>query len=170
MNLQEYFKFTETTKSYPNLVEYDYLTHGIWAEIGEFEGILAKRLRGDEKYKDDDYYFCSLKSELGDIYWFIVRILVLDTGLYQFNTLCSNEINDSPIMKRLSSLLYQIKMNLLHNDKVDVLENLDYIAKLLNSSRSEILELNVKKLTERKQTNTIKGNGETVHERFSLGK
>ena len=57
MNLQEYFEFTETTKSYSNLVEYDYLTHGIWAEIGEFEGILAKRLRGDDTYKDDDYYF-----------------------------------------------------------------------------------------------------------------
>ena len=78
MNLQGYFEFTETTKSYSNLVEYDYLIHGIWAEIGEFEGILAKRLRGDEKYKDDDYYFCSLKSELGDILWFLVRVLYLN--------------------------------------------------------------------------------------------
>jgi len=165
MNLQEYFDFTETTKSYPNLVEYDYLTHGIWAEIGEFEGILAKRLRGDEKYKDDEVYFCSLKSELGDIYWFTVRLLASKEHLEDSERYLYTY--DNPLLQQL---IENVKYELLDKDYLAMLLKLDGIAKVLESTRDEILELNVKKLTERKQTNTIKGNGETVNERFSLGK
>jgi hypothetical protein len=164
MNLQEYFEFTETTKSYPNLVEYDYLTHGIWAEIGEFEGILAKRLRGDEKYKDDDYYFCSLKSELGDIYWFLVRILYLKK-YYSLDPTVGRDICFSNIPIQISILKNQI----MQEEWINSLLTLSKICYLLEVTWDEILALNVKKLTERKQTNTIKGNGETVNERYGLG-
>ena len=165
MNLQEYFEFTETTKSYPNLVEYDYLTHGIWAEIGEFEGILAKRLRGDEKYKDHEVYINALKFELGDIYWFAVRLLASKEHLE--NSERFSYIYDNPLLREL---VESIKHNLLDKDYLTLLLTLDGIAKVLESTRYEIIELNINKLTERKNTNTIKGDGETVNERFSLGK
>ena len=164
MNLQEYFEFTETTKSYSNLVEYDYLTHGIWAEIGEFEGILAKRLRGDEKYKDDDYYFCSLKSELGDILWFLVRLRYLKD-----RKLCYLE-RDYITLTTIEIRIKKLKEDLMNESFDCCLIDIGFICYLLNTNIEEVMEDNVKKLTERKNTNTIKGNGETVNERFSLGK
>jgi len=166
MNLKEYFEFTETTKEYPNLVEYDYLVHGIWGEIGEFESIIAKRLRGDERYKDDEVYVNALKSELGDIYWFLVRLIFPDDNNNYGSALEDTSSNN---VKSLSISITNIKYNLLDHSYFSLLSNLDSICRILGTTRKEVLELNVKKLTERKNTNTIKGNGETVSERFSLG-
>lgn len=164
MNLKEYFEFTETTKSYSNLVEYDYLTHGIWSEIGEFEGILAKRLRGDDKYKDDDYYFYSLKSELGDILWFLVRLRYIKDRKLSYLE------HDYMILTTIEDRTKKLKKDLTDELFDFCLIDIGFICYLLNTTIEEVMEANVNKLTERKKTNTIKGSGESVNERFSLGK
>jgi hypothetical protein len=116
------------------------------------------------KYKDDDYYFCSLKSELGDILWFLVRVLYLNKYTH---------LVPLPNPKCFTNISEQISI-FKNNLKIDTLDlsliSFQKLCYLLETTIEEVMKVNVKKLTERKNTNTIKGNGETVNERFSLGK
>ena len=74
MNMNDYQAATAETAVYPPHKSASYLIPGLAAEVGEFQGFIAKAARGDEKYQDLDNLQNLLVKELGDILWFVARL------------------------------------------------------------------------------------------------
>jgi NTP pyrophosphatase (non-canonical NTP hydrolase) len=73
MNLHEYTKATNETAIYPEAgtgarLEFYYLALGLTSEAGEVAGKIKKLIR------DDTYDQEALAQELGDIFWYLVRL------------------------------------------------------------------------------------------------
>jgi len=68
MTPNEYQEFTRTTVVYPKDKEVEYLALKLSSEAGEVAGKIAKKLRGDI------VTWIDLKSELGDVLWYIARL------------------------------------------------------------------------------------------------
>lgn len=73
-SLQEYLKFTRTTVVYPQdeLLKLAYLANGLASEWGEALIPIQEMIEKDELHTDT---VSLLESELGDILWYIIRIL-----------------------------------------------------------------------------------------------
>lgn len=70
-DIDSYMEWTRKTVKYDVDVEEHYLSYGLGAEVGEFQGDIAKFYRGD--------FDCielqrRTKKELGDILWFVARL------------------------------------------------------------------------------------------------
>ena len=77
-----YREFTRDTAQYPKDVEMEYLMIGLANEVGEVLGKYKKHLRGDMMALED--FRSKLIDELGDVLWYITRILdTLDVGMYE---------------------------------------------------------------------------------------
>jgi len=73
MNLHDYTKATNETAIYPEAgtgarIELYYLALGLTSEAGEVAGKVKKLIR------DDTYDQEALAQELGDIFWYLVRL------------------------------------------------------------------------------------------------
>lgn len=73
MKMYEYQQATAETAVYPPLVAGEYLLTGLTAEVGELNNIIAKSVRGDERYSDPEVVREMAVKELGDILWFVAR-------------------------------------------------------------------------------------------------
>jgi len=76
--LNIYQEFTPTTAIYDPKVEGDYITAGLVGEIGEIYSLMAKYHRDGTDYSE---FRDKLKSELGDVMWFITQM----ANYYEFD-------------------------------------------------------------------------------------
>jgi NTP pyrophosphatase (non-canonical NTP hydrolase) len=75
MAFEEYQKFVNSTKVYPERYAITYPALGLSEEAGEVAGKVKKWLRGDTPNLDRD----SVKKELGDVLWYVTS-LATDLG------------------------------------------------------------------------------------------
>lgn len=71
MELNEYQDTAITTATFDDTKALEYLALGLAGEAGEVANKLKKVVRGDEKYQDIKYLQEVVRSELGDVMWYI---------------------------------------------------------------------------------------------------
>lgn len=150
LNLRDYQEFIKTVITYDQQNESDYLKFGLHAELGEVAGVYAKYKRGD--------YNCSemaekLLYELGDVVWFVSRLLYL-------NNISEVEIDSSAIIDLPVKDTIEYLINNRLDDYISFLIVVDAIARSYNTNIEDLINMNIKKLSARKNKNTIKGSGE----------
>lgn len=70
MNLKQYAAFTASTAVYPLDQAREYLSLGLFSELGEVAGILKRAIRDGKGLVDLD----KLRDELGDCLWYLVQL------------------------------------------------------------------------------------------------
>jgi NTP pyrophosphatase (non-canonical NTP hydrolase) len=103
MTLNDYQKFTDSTRSFPEKHAIVYPALGLSEEAGEVAGKVKKWLRGDTEKLDVD----RVKKEMGDVLWYLAS-LATDLGI----------------------------------------------------TLEDVAQTNIEKLTKRKETGTLKGDGD----------
>lgn len=153
--LAEYKQFCKSTAIYPEAgtgseKEVLYLSLGLFGEYKEW--LSSGTLGSDEK------------KEASDVCWYIMRLC--DIFYWDYSHVFCNTIKynlDSNIFEALKKFI---------RDKKDIksilyIECMDKIAHIREyHDINELLKLNMKKLTERKNTGTLQGDGETIEERM----
>lgn len=166
MNITDYQAFTPTTAIYDKKHELEYLRLGLKSEIGEALGVLKKYYRGDKSWSETTERF---KSEIGDIFWYLSQLAnmvdfelmdyleisknatltILDTELTLDKIyLESEKLNDSSAKE-----LIRCTVSYCYVTLVVFLKNISFAV-------GSILSKNKAKLTQRLNTNNIKGDGE----------
>lgn len=69
MTFNEYIRFTRTTAIYPAERTMEYLLLGLASEVGELMGVCKKEIRDDQLMPEE------FEKELGDIFWYLARLL-----------------------------------------------------------------------------------------------
>lgn len=69
MQLNDYQEWTKTTAIYPSDLALTYLLLGLGSEVGEVQGKIKKFIR------DDKLDVEAFLHEMGDCFWYLVRIL-----------------------------------------------------------------------------------------------
>jgi len=94
-----YQEFTPTTAIYGPEVEGDYITAGLVGEIGEIYSLMAKYHRDGMDY---EVFRDKLKSELGDVMWFITQM----ANYYKFDM-------QDIVMSNMSKLIDRQERNVI---------------------------------------------------------
>lgn len=149
----KYQEFTRTTIVYSNIDALNYLVLGFISEFCEF-------LETEES------------SEAGDMCWYIYRIF--DTFEINFyNMYWGSKPREIFSCNKSIGAISSLHKKYIRGDKID-----NYTEKLMNllmqgflyivesHNIDQVLIDNMKKLTERKNNNAIKGSGESIKERL----
>ncbi|MCP4665126.1 MAG: hypothetical protein GY849_02075 [Deltaproteobacteria bacterium] len=164
MELKQY---SELAHSFVSYEENDYPYFLLVEEIGEYAGKIAKLKRGDYSYSEN--YRLEILKELGDICWALNEIAILHNCFIESNffkkvkglrNIIKNNLNNL----EKHTLFLEMQTNLLIENNYNSFYNyfglIDVISREYNSSIEEIFEMNIKKLTDRKNRGKIKGNGD----------
>lgn len=161
MNLQEYTEFTNTTAIYPEAntkspVEAMYLLLGFMSEQQEYTEIFSAFAF--------DYNVSSIEviKELGDCLWYLTRLEAI------FGSTASAE--ESYTFDIAGAIKKYFRDGVIHRDIPKWIntqwEEITSDLELLNNtsceiySLEEVLDINVEKLTSRKNRGTLTGNGD----------
>ena len=138
---------------YHKNVEQTYLTLGLFAEVGEVVGVIAKSYRDGTNPRD------KLILEIGDCFWFIAMIHSANGGMFDdSDTLCTDhDFSDREILSDLDGLPYQTDSFDAAKDTAEVLRLLMI---LYDITMTEVLQANLDKLYGRQARGTIKGSGD----------
>ena len=171
-SFKDYVEFTRTTAVYPKDKELEYLFFGLIDEIGE--------LRGKLLY--NDHSVGSVIDELSDVCWYTGR-LVDNLGL--INELDGIDIYDTtniPSRDKLDMIdeLYHMtsimagglkkfirdgnesKMMLVERTLIEFIHWLRHTSTILGGyNLKNVLEINVRKLSDRKDRGVLKGDGDS---------
>lgn len=177
MKFKEYIELARRTATYPQQLASTYLIFGLTEEIGEVLGKFKKLIRDDGWNPDVDPYGETISDEkrkailleLGDVMWYIANIYwenqpdepeLLEKDL----DLDKSNFNYNFYMKK--GLVFNLKAL---NDTLNTFYFLNYrslmqmiaiIAGILGSNLEEVCRMNIKKLQDRLERNTIHGSGD----------
>jgi NTP pyrophosphatase (non-canonical NTP hydrolase) len=156
MKITDYQKKVKTFAIYK---EPDYPLYLLVSEIGEYFGKIAKEKRGDYTTEQKEELRKAKLLELGDIAWAVAEIGNINE--IKINLIEKTVINDffdfvyiaNEILNEINK--YSQKLNL---------EIMFFLisqqAKSLGSNLTEVMQMNIEKLTDRKNRNVIKGEGD----------
>lgn len=185
MNLKQYIAFTRTTAVYPEENASFYLNGGLLGEAGELIGKVSKLFRGDKSYDEMKH---SMIAELGDILWFAARHLDTFGGNYteedfDLDAFTANEEKKltpyryrNPGKKQLfnysvdlaDAVFDLVRVHQYWEDEgdelmqnyIDTFEIIRHFAYVNHVSVEELIDVNVAKLSSRKERGTLKGDGD----------
>ena len=162
--IEEYMEFCRTTAIYPGRgteKEVIYLFLGLMGEYSEWINSVSINRQTFHRSYDP--------KEAGDVCWYVARlcdVLNLNTEellTYGLNKSDQNNLSELPnIHEVMKKYLRDGKdpTNALINQIKHFMSDINFYHDL-----TSILKDNIKKLSERKQTGTLQGSGETVEER-----
>jgi hypothetical protein len=136
----------EYSKKAMEFAQYEDPMYVYWAaleELGEFAGKIAKSLRGDKELDME-----ALRKEAGDVLWQL-NARSCEENSYQ---------GSDPLYEEFIAIV----SNAVEDDVSDwVARNFEYfIEDFFNMNPDEIRQENIDKLTDRKNRNAIKGDGD----------
>lgn len=138
----------------PSARNVEYLSLGLWGEVGELASLVAKSIR-DETELDNTV----VAKELGDIVWFVASsAMFMDAG-DDFTTL----LHDAEVSDNARTLVEEAEAVLYATIRTDFLDLFDSIATLahgLGYTLDEVLEMNLAKLQSRRDRGKITGSGD----------
>ena len=169
--IQEYKEFIKTTAIYPKDNAIEYLILGLLGETGELCNTYKKVIRDN---LPESEYLPKLKKELGDVLWYFYQLgnesEIFDIEI-AFNKDASYIPPKTSKLKTLSNTL--IRLNTIINRNIDysfTVNNIPYLQLTkclttliyyhLNSSIEEILQINIDKLSDRKERGVLGGSGD----------
>ena len=165
MQIEDYKEFIKTTAIYPKDCAFNYLLLGLIGEAGELCNSYKKVLR-DKLEKD--VWVPQLKKELGDFFWYLYQLenegcVDVQVTLYGEDRNYRNLITNlfdlfSSVNDLLISTEYQHFPTYQGGLNTRTLNNLIYFH--LDSSIEEILQINVDKLSSRKERGVLGGSGD----------
>ena len=138
----------------PSARNVQYLSLGLWGEVGELASLVAKSIR-DETELDKT----AVAKELGDVIWFVASsAMFMDAG-DDFTTL----INDAEVSDNARTLVEEAEAVLDATIRTDFPDLFDAIATLAHGvgyTLDEVLEMNLAKLQSRRDRGKITGSGD----------
>lgn len=138
----------------PSARNAEYLTMGLWGEVGELASLVAKSIR-DETELDET----AVAKELGDIMWFSASFaMFVDTGEYFTILLKGVEAldYDRTIVEEAEAVLDAA----IRPDPVDMIYSITSFAHGVGYTIDEVLEMNLAKLQSRRDRGKITGSGD----------
>lgn len=157
---------------------FEYLFLGLSSELGEVEGKLKKKIRGDFDLKDD-LFKNGIALEIGDCLWYVSMISDLFVRGDRLKTL-EFDLPKLPMLQKVSSskaifdfrtdiqTAFILRADCFHNgDESMMLFHLASIAATFGLSLNECADAVLGKLSQRKEIGTIKGDGDGVSDRVS---
>jgi len=156
MNLVEYAKKAKET-CLPQCLNTDYLSLGLIDEIGEIAGKL-KRVERENKQVDR----IDILKELGDILWYIAMLTIIN----RYEYILGYKIDTIPKLSPKSCLLKISKNANKYIDKglgsrlFPLLEYMAAFARFYGSTLEEVADMNIEKLTARKEKGMLTGTGD----------
>ena len=138
---------------YHNDVEQTYLTLGLFAEVGEVVGVIAKSYRDGTNPRD------KLILEIGDCFWFISMIHSFHGETFDDSETVygDHDFSDLEILSDLEDLYFFSDSFFASEQAHDVLRLLMITYKI---TMAEVLQANLDKLYGRQARGTIKGDGD----------
>jgi len=127
---------------------------GIFEETGELIGKFKKQLRGD-KVSDLD-----IKKEIGDLLYYLRIFAELEKIEIVDHNVNYSKFSKDFFLKRFSLDYFYLFTDDKKTPFNSILSLTFELISLLKYDLSEILEINQKKLSDRKKRNVIKGNGD----------
>lgn len=177
MNPSEYIKIVDKTAIYPNsiiTVPYysgqDYAKLGLIGEYGEICNKIKKIYRDHEgNYSSET--ILALAKEIGDVYWYIAALCRREFNISfvaSFETAKKlSQSNESFLFTNLyrgsyytSQICFPADPDHIEANVTLLLNCLESINKYLGLKTEDILQLNYEKLSQRKEANTIQGDGD----------
>ena len=138
----------------PSARNVEYLSLGLWGEVGELVSLAAKSIR-DETELDKT----AVAKELGDVVWFVAAsAMFMDAG-DDFTT----HLNDAEVIYSARTLTGWVEDLLDATIRIDYLDLFDSIATLAHGvgyTIDDVLEMNIAKLQSRRDRGKITGSGD----------
>lgn len=131
-----------------------YLSLGLWGEVGELASLVAKSIR-DETELDKT----AVAKELGDVMWFTASSAMFMDAEEDFTSL----LKDAEVVDNARTLVEEAEAVLDATIRTDFLDLFDSIASLANGlgyTLDEVLEMNLAKLQSRRDRGKITGSGD----------
>ena len=156
LDLTLYRDFCEEVAVFPQEDRQTYLDLGLIGEIGEVAGLVKKVLR-DKGGRFGEEERESILYEFSDCCWYAV-MKFRDTAVFKNFTIETFFTGSNvPIGQKI---LTSIDAMLEHRNPRTVLEEINYLAELFDSSIEEVLRMNMDKLLDRKERNVLHGSGD----------
>ena len=170
MKFKDYQKLTSQFAIYPKETALEYLSLGLFSEVGEIAGLIKKKIRGDNLPDFDDL----LKKELGDVAWYLSELanhigddddVCRDTHLKK-----ADKWSIVDAIAHIEDLVFDvnnISCSVVNQNKREIHENVLYAIEswvcmvlLFGFDVDEVLDLNIKKLSSRQERCVITGSGD----------
>lgn len=178
MLLKDYKEKCESFKNYQKSVEFIYPVLGFMEEVGELTGKFAKIFRKKGSVRDlTDEERKDIAKELGDICWMVAVNLHGDcenrsSELYD-KCKSHTDIDQQAVLQSISALssfaneyvgrlatgvIESLPMPLDHADVCFL--NIMHIASMVGYTITEVWQMNIDKLTDRKNRGVVNGSGD----------
>lgn len=154
MKFSEYQQQCAEFAVYPKEREREYLTLGLWSEVGELAGKLKKEIRDGVDLTED------ILDECGDVLWYAGQI-----GRY--GGYIPSDIVSDYMRLDYSDLLCMQKIyynatecGMTYSGLYDVIRSIGFLAINRGSTLLAVMERNLAKLRSRKERNQLHGSGD----------
>ena len=138
----------------PSARNVEYLSLGLWGEVGELASLVAKSIR-DETELDKT----AVAKELGDVMWFTASSAMFMDAEEDFTSL----LKDAESIDNARTLVEEAEAVLdatIRTDFVDLFDSIASLAHELGYTLDEVLEMNLAKLQSRRDRGKITGSGD----------
>ena len=138
----------------PSARNVQYLSLGLWGEVGELASLVAKSIR-DETELDKT----AVAKELGDVMWFTASSAMFMDAEEDFTSL----LKDAESIDNARTLVEEAEAVLdatIRTDFVDLFDSIASLAHELGYTLDEVLEMNLAKLQSRRDRGKITGSGD----------
>lgn len=138
----------------PSARNVEYLSLGLWGEVGELTSMFAKSIRDDTNLDCD-----AVAKELGDIMWFTASSAMFMEAEGDFTRL----LQDAGAVDNGRTILEEAEAVLDATIRTDFIDLFDCIASLAHGvgyTLDEVLEMNLAKLQSRRDRGKITGSGD----------
>lgn len=138
----------------PSARNVQYLSLGLWGEVGELASLVAKSIR-DETELDKT----AVAKELGDVMWFTASSAMFMDAEEDFTSL----LKDTEAIDNARTLTEEAEAVLdatIRTDFVDLFDSIASLAHGLGYTLDEVLEMNLAKLRSRRDRGKITGSGD----------
>jgi NTP pyrophosphatase (non-canonical NTP hydrolase) len=167
LSLEELFNYYQNSFIFQTCIQpsWNALFCGLIEENGEIAGIFKRIYRGDENYhQNDENTRAKIIKEFGDFLWYLIAVNKyfgdhnLDVILYKNS---KDYIQEYPAMLGDMQSARELYKPLILSQKAQyLLFKIDATFNYYKIDFKEVLLKNIEKLTNRKQNNTLKGEGE----------
>ena len=138
----------------PSARNVQYLSLGLWGEVGELASLVAKSIR-DETELDKT----AVAKELGDVMWFTASSAMFMDAEEDFTSL----LKDAEVVDNARTLVEEAEAVLdatIRTDFIDLFDSISSLAHGLGYTLDEVLEMNLAKLQSRRDRGKITGSGD----------
>lgn len=141
----------------PSARNVEYLSLGLWGEVGELASLVAKSIR-DETELDKT----AVAKELGDVMWFIAG-----SAMYNDNGRTFGVLVDETAVSEVSydgysttEAVSEFISSVIDGDLSEVFDSAAELARIFGYTLDEVLEMNLAKLQSRRDRGKITGSGD----------